>query len=308
LLSSLVFTPLIVGCGDVGSHLARSLIASGLRPVGLVRSQATADSLGRSGVAPVVADLDRTVEEPPAAAAGGSVYYLVPPSPETNDDDPRLRRFLAACEEAVPRRLFYLSTSGVYGDCGGAWIDESPPPAPRTDRAQRRLAAERIAQQWCQAHGVELVILRVAGIYGPGRLPVDRLNGLKVIHASEAPWSNRIHRDDLVSVLHAAGLRAPAGRVYNVADGHPTTMTDYFYAIADAYGLPRPPSVALDEAPMYLSPGMLSFVQESRRLDITRMRRELGVNLRYPTIAEGIADCRAREHRGQTMRVERSVS
>jgi len=307
-VSGLAFTPLIVGCGDVGSRLARSLIASGLRPVGLVRSQAAADSLGRSGVAPVVADLDRIVEEPPAAAADGSIFYLVPPSSDATDDDPRLRRFLAACEEAVPRRLLYLSTSGVYGDCGGAWVDESQPPAPRSDRARRRLAAERIAQEWCEACGTELVILRVSGIYGPGRLPVDRLEGLSVIRPEEAPWSNRIHVDDLVTVLHAAALRAPSGSIYNVADGDPTTMTDYFYAVADAYGLPRPPSVSLDEAPMYLSPGMLSFVQESRRLDISRMRRELGVNPRFPTITEGIADCRGREDTGQTTRVERSVS
>jgi nucleoside-diphosphate-sugar epimerase len=308
-VSGLVFTPLIVGCGDVGSRLARSLIASGLRPVGLVRTQAAADALGRSGIAPVVADLDRAIEEPPAAAADGSVYYLVPPAPDATDDDPRLRRFLSACEEAVPRRLIYLSTSGVYGDCDGAWIDERQPPAPRTERARRRLAAEHIAQDWCDKHGTELVIMRLAGIYGPGRLPVDRLQEMVVIQPDQAPWSNRIHVDDLVTVLHAAGLRAPAGRTYNVADGNPTTMTAYLYGVADAYGLSRPPAVPLDDAPAHLSPAMLSFVQESRRIDVTQLRRELGVNPRFPTLAEGIADCHARDSAGtQTTRVARSAS
>lgn len=281
-------TPLVVGCGDVGTRLAHALRVSGNRPVGLVRTQRSADALGRAGIAPVVADLDRPLEEPPAAAAAGTVFYLVPPPPDAEDDDPRLRHFLAACGEAVPRRLVYLSTSGVYGDCAGEWVDEERAPAPRSDRARRRLAAEAIAGEWCARHGTELVTLRVGGIYGPGRLPLDRLADMTVVCPDEAPWSNRIHVDDLVGVLVAAALRAPAGAVYNVSDGHPTTMTDYLYRIADAAGIARPPCVPLADAPQRLSPGMLSFVRESRRLDIRRMRRELGVSLRYPTLAEGL--------------------
>ena len=307
-MPGLPFTPLIAGCGDVGTRLARALIAKGVRPVGLVRAQAAADALGRSGIAPVVADLDRPLDEPPAAAADGTVFYLVPPAPEAEDDDPRLRHFLAACEEAVPRRLVYLGTSGVYGDCGGAWVDEDRAPAPRSDRARRRLAAERIAREWCAAHGTELVVLRVGGIYGPGRLPTDRLASMTVVCPDEAPWSNRIHVDDLVSVLLAAATRAPAGRVYNVADGAPSTMTAYLYAVADAAGLPRPPCVPLAEAADHLSPGMLSFVRESRRLDTTRLRRELGFRPRFTTLEAGIADCRAREHGGRPERVVRSAS
>lgn len=291
------FTPLIVGCGDVGTRLARALIVAGRRPVGLVRTQAAADTLGRTGIAPVVADLDRSLDEPPAAAADGTVFYLVPPPSDASDDDPRLRCFLAACAEAVPRRLIYLSTSGVYGDCGGARVDERRPPAPRTERARRRLAAERIAASWCEANGTELVVLRVGGIYGPGRLPIERLAGMTVVCPDEAPWSNRIHVDDLVAVLHAAALRAPAGRVYNVSDGDPTTMTDFLHTVADAAGVPRPPCVPLAEADEHLSPGMLSFVRESRRLDVTRVWQELGIRPRFPTLAEGIADCLARDRR-----------
>jgi len=283
------FTPLIVGCGDVGARLARALIGTGVRPVGLVRRQANADALGRSGIAPVVCDLDRPVDEPPAAAAGGTVFYLVPPNREVDDDDPRLRHFLAACGEAVPRRLVYLGTSGVYGDCGGAWVDEARTPAPTTRRARRRLAAERIAAEWCAARGTERIILRVGGIYGPGRLPLDRLADMTVICPDEAPWSNRIHVDDLVTTLQAAALHGRDGRVYNVADGQPTTMTDYLYRVADAAGLPRPPCVPMARADTELSPGMLSFVRESRRLDTRRLREELAIRLRFPTLAEGLA-------------------
>lgn len=290
-------TPLIVGCGDVGKRLARTLIARGMRPVGLVRRQGAADALGQAGIAPVVSDLDRPVDEPAAAAADGLVFYLVPPPREAHDDDPRLRHFLAACEQAVPRRLIYLSTSGVYGDCGGAWVDERRPPAPASERARRRLAAERIATQWCADQGTELVILRVGGIYGPGRLPLDRLETVTVVCPDEAPWSNRIHVDDLVTVLGAAADRGRPGAVYNVADGHPTSMTDYLYRLADAAGRPRPPCVPLARAGDHLSPEMLAFVRESRRLDVGRMQRELGVRLRFPTLDEGLADAIARDSR-----------
>ena len=283
-------TPLIVGCGHVGTRLARSLIGSGRRPVGLVRTQPAADALGRQGIAPVASNLDRTVEEPPAAAENGLVFYLVPPSPEADADDPRLRNFLAACGNERPDRIVYVSTSGVYGDCSGAWVDETRTPAPATARARRRLAAEQILAEWSRETGGDHVILRVGGIYGPERLPTDRLADMKVVRAQEAPWSNRIHVDDLVTVLRAAAERGRPGRVYNVADGSPTTMTDYLYRVADLTGRPRPPAVPLAEAEQHLSPGMLSFIRESRRLDITRMQRELGVRLRYPDLDAGLAD------------------
>jgi nucleoside-diphosphate-sugar epimerase len=292
-----ISTPLITGCGYVGQRLARALIGAGNRPVALVRSALSAEHLGRQGVAAATLDLDHPIEEPPAAAVDSTVYYLVPPSPDADDDDPRLRHFLSACVQARPRRLVYLSTSGVYGDCAGDWTDEERPPAPRTARARRRLAAESIARDWCESHGTELVILRVGGIYGPGRLPVERLGTTTVVCPDEAPWSNRIHVDDLVTALHAAARRGISGAVYNVADGHPTTMTDYFYRVADAAHVPRPPCVPLAEAEGKLSPGMLSFVRESRRLDTRRMRAELGVTLRYPTLTEGLAHALAARDR-----------
>ncbi len=283
-------TPLIVGCGDVGTRLARALIISGRRPVGLVRTQPAADALGRQGIAPVVSNLDRPVDEPPAAAENGTVFYLVPPPKDAESDDPRLRNFLSACGHERPSRIVYLSTSSVYGDCAGAWVDETRAPRPTSDRGHRRLAAERILADWSRETGGEHVILRVAAIYGPDRLPLDRLADTVLIEPQEAPWSNRIHVDDLVTVLRAAAARGRPGRVYNVADGHPTTITDYFFRVADLAGRPRPRTVPLAAADQHLSPGLLEFVRESRRLDNTRMLRELGVRLRYPDLKAGLAD------------------
>lgn len=293
------FTPLIVGCGDVGTRLGNELVRRGARPVGLVRRQQSADRLGRTGIVPALSNLDRPIDEPPAAADGGTVFYLVPPDAEVADDDPRLHNFLAACEQAVPRQFVYLGTSGVYGDCHGEWVDESRAPDPQSDRARRRLAAERIVSDWCRSQGVEHLILRVGGIYGPGRLPLDRLAGMTVICPDEAPWSNRIHVDDLVQTLVAAARHGRNGQIYNVADGHPTTMTDYLYRVADIAGMARPPCVPLAEAPRSLSPGMLSFVRESRRLDTRRLREELGVRLRFPTLDTGLPDAwhRTKEER-----------
>ncbi len=300
------FTPLIVGCGDVGTRLGNELVRRGARPVGLVRRQQSADRLGRTGIVPAVSDLDRPIDEPPAAADDGTVFYLVAPDAETNDDDPRLRHFLAACEQALPRRFVYLGTSGVYGDCRGEWVDESRTPVPQSSRARRRLVAERLVADWCERRGVEYLLLRVGGIYGPGRLPLDRLAGMTVVCPDEAPWSNRIHVDDLVQTLIAVARHGRSGRVYNVADGQPTTMTDYLYRVADIAGLPRPPCVPLAEAPRSLSPGMLSFVRESRRLDTRRLREELGVRLRFPTLDEGLADAwRRTEEERQALSVKR---
>jgi len=158
------------------------------------------------------------------------------------------------------------------------------------DRARRRWDAEQVLRAWSRGSGSELVILRVAGIYGPGRLPLERIRrGLPLVREEESPYSNRMHADDVVAACVAAMERGAAGEVYNVADGHPSTMTDYFFRLADAAGLPRPPVLTLEKAAEVLSQGMMSYMHESRRLSNRRIREELGVNLRYPYLAEGLA-------------------
>jgi nucleoside-diphosphate-sugar epimerase len=185
--------------------------------------------------------------------------------------------------------VVYISTTGVYGDCGGAWVDETWPARPAVDRARRRWDAEQTLSRWSRHTGCELVVLRVAGIYGPGRLPLERIRqAVPMVREAESPYSNRIHVDDLATVCMAAMERGQPGAVYNACDGSPSTMTDYFLAVADAAGLPPPPLIPLAEAAGQISEAMLSYLAESRRLSNRRQSEDLGVVLRYPTLAQGL--------------------
>ncbi len=284
---------LIVGCGHVGCRLARELRAEGRRVTGLVRSEAGAERVRASGAAVLRADLDRPQTLSDLPAEGAALYHLAPP-PAEGDTDPRTEALLAALEGRPPRRIVYISTSGVYGDCGGRWIDETAPLRPGTPRGRRRAAAERSLHEWSTRTGVPVVVLRVPGIYGPDKLPLERLRkGLPLLAEADSPFTNRIHVDDLVQALRAAMARGKPGAAYNVADGHPSNMTDYFNRIADLFGLPRPPTVGRAEAAHRLSAGMRAFMDESKRLDNRRLREELGVMLRYPDLDAGLAQCRA---------------
>ena len=221
-------------------------------------------------------------------AAPFDVIYLVPP-PATGATDPRLERFLAALP-AAPGRIVYVSTTGVYGDAGGATVTEDTPPAPATDRARRRLAAEMALRAWCESRNIEWVILRVPGIYGPGRLPLERLQrGEPVLAESQAGPGNRIHVEDLADICVAALLNPAArNRIYNVGDGDHTTSTAFLGLVAKLTGLPAPPQLPLAQLQALKSNVALSFPGESRRVDTTRLRQELGFRPRYPTAESGI--------------------
>lgn len=278
----------IVGCGYVGTRLARSWLAAGGEVDAIVRTVASAGRLAEQGIRAAAMDLDGLQPNlPPMADAW--LYYLVPPPPTGQGDD-RIRGFLAALDRvSAPRGIVLLSTTGVYGDCDGAWIDESTPARPQVDRARRRLDAETSVREWAARHEVPVCILRVPGIYGPGRLPLARLRaGTPVLRESESPWSNRVHVDDLVTAAMAVPKHGRPGAVYNISDGHPGTMTDYFNRVADAAGLPRPPQVDRETARREFKPGMLSYLAESKRIDNTRMREELGVAPRYPDLETGL--------------------
>lgn len=281
---------LIVGCGYVGRRIAALHRARREAVVGVVRTAASAATLERDGIEAIRADLDGDLPALPTRGTG--IYYLAPP-PETGTTDPRLGAFLASLDRSgPPRRILYVGTTGIYGDCRGEWVDESRPANPTVDRARRRWDAESRLREWAGKTAADLVVLRVAGIYGPGRLPLDRLRrGLPMVGEDEAPWTNRIHVDDLAAVCVAAMDRAPGGAVYNVSDGQPGNMADYFNRVADLAGLPRPPVVRLADAGGRLSEGLLSYLGESRRLDNRRMLRELGVTLRYPTLDAGLPGC-----------------
>jgi nucleoside-diphosphate-sugar epimerase len=238
----------------------------------------------------VRADLDApfAMDALAAAADRAAIAYLAPP-PETGASDPRLERFLAALGGARPTVLLYISTTGVYGDTGGGMVTESSPVAPANDRSRRRVAAEGAAQGWCATRGVRCVVLRVPGIYGPHRLPLERLQrGEPALRPEDAGPGNRIHVDDLASACQAA-LERPVNGVFNVTDGNPASTTEFVQRTAALAGLPPPPLVALADAAGRISPGMLAFLRESRRVDNRRMLEELHVTPRYAQLDDGIA-------------------
>lgn len=286
---------LIAGCGDMGQHVARHYLAQGISVQGLARSETGAERLRAEGITPVFGDLadSATLRDLPTAQA--VIFYFAPPPPQ-GERDPLIENFLAAIDPARrPAKLVLISTTAVYGDCQGAWITEEQAVQPQTARGRRRLDAEKSLRRWGGKTGVPFVILRVGGIYGPGRLPVARLEkGLPILAPAESPYTNRIHQDDLAQVCVAAAQRGAAGEVYNVADGHPGTMSQYFIDVAEALGLPPPPIVSRAEAEKVMSAGMLSYLRESRRLDNRKMREELAVELRYPDLAAGLAALKTR--------------
>jgi nucleoside-diphosphate-sugar epimerase len=281
----------IIGCGYVGRRVAAALHARGEPVTGVVRTEESAQALAALGAEPLRLDLERDALDA-LQCAGERVFHFAPP-PGPGTEDPVTARLLEAFARAGhPRRLIYISTTGVYGDCEGAWVDETWPARPVAERALRRWDAEQQLRRWSCDSGAELVVLRVAGIYACDRLPLARIRDAQpVVSMDEAPWSNRIHVDDLAAVCLAAMERAPDGALYNVCDGSPSTMTDYFCRVADAAGLPRPPQIPLADAPGQVSAGMLSYLRESRRLSNRRMCDELGVRLRYPTLADGLDAC-----------------
>lgn len=217
-----------------------------------------------------------------------SVVYTIPPAASAAETDPRLSLFLSLLAPK-PQRVVYLSTTGVYGDRRGERIDESVEPTPATDRAKRRVAAESTLRDWGRTTGVDVVVLRVPGIYGPGRLGIERVrDGVPVLDEQDARPGNRIHVDDLVSCCVAAlSADVPAG-TYNVGDGDERSSTWFTMEVARQVGVEAPPTVSMAEAERSFPEGRLSFLRESRRLDLAKMHDILGVTPRYADAAKGI--------------------
>lgn len=281
---------LIVGCGYVGTRLARRL-EDAYAVSAMVRTAEKARALEAHGIRAIALDLDRARLGAliPERLDQAATVYLAPP-PQHSESDLRLDRFLQLA--SVPPSCFvYMSTTGVYGDAKGDLVDESTPVAPLTDRARRRVSAEEMTRVWCNERRVRRVVLRVPGIYGPGRLPLERLRAREpVVRPEEAGISNRIHVDDLVEACVAAVANAEARGVYNVSDGSSMSATEFLDRVARLANLPPPPRVSMDEAQLTFGPERLSFLNESRRIRNERMLNHLGVRLRYADVDEGIRD------------------
>ncbi len=275
---------LIAGCGDIGLRVARRLREAGGEVTAILRDPQKRGALEGLGAQVRIEDLDR----PQDAGDWPWLFWFAPP-PGDGETDTRLRGWLSAQRGSIGR-VVYVSTSGVYGDCDGRWIDEREPLKPQSARARRRADAEAALAQWAATTGAATVVLRVPGIYGPGRWPLQRLrSGMPVLRAEESPYSNRVHAEDLASAAVLAAVRGVGGHAYNIADGSPTTMADYFTRCARHFGLPEPEAVCLEEARRRFTPAMWSFMEEYKRLRIDRAREELGFVPRYADLAAGLA-------------------
>ena len=265
---------LVIGTGYTGSRLLGRLDdAFGLSKSRLESSDDTASF-----------DLDTATSLPIHLPDVYRIIYTVPPADDANDE--RLQRFLELLDPE-PQGFVYISTTGVYGDCGGAKIDESAPVNPGTIRAQRRVAAERQLARWAAASGSNLTILRTPGIYGPGRLGEQRLqNGDPVLAEADSNPGNRIHVDDLVSCCCAA-LDAPAG-IYNIGDGDHRSATWFTSEVARQLGFPEPQQVSRRELAQSISSLRMSFLSEARQIDTRKMREVLGVIPTFTNAEDGI--------------------
>jgi nucleoside-diphosphate-sugar epimerase len=280
---------LLAGCGDIGLRIAR-LWPQRVAVTGMTRSETALQQLATNRFHGCRFDLDAA--EPVSLPAAidlkqTHIVYLAPPATDSLQDR-RLEKFLSALRQA-PASFCYCSTSGVYGDRKGDWAREIDPVAPLTERARRRVWAENYVLSWQRRMQTRAMILRVPGIYGPGRLPLDKLKaGLPLIRPQESPWTNLIQADDLARVFIASIRGGEAGAIYNVAGGKPVTSTDYYLTVARVAGLAIPEFISLEEAQRVFGAERLSFINESRRLDTSKMRRELQPELRYTTLESGV--------------------
>lgn len=271
-----------------------ALVRERYRVYALSRSPQQFAALRLLGIIPVRGDLDQPDTLAAIAGLAHDVVHFAPP-PGRGAHDTRTAHLIAALAKgsSLPQQLVYISTSGVYGDCNGELVAETRPVRPQTDRARRRADAEDRLREWGARSGVRISILRVPGIYAADRLPLARLEkGTPALKPEEDSYVNHVHADDLARIVVAALHHAHPNRMYNAADDAPQKMGDYFDLVADRFGLPRPPRIARAEAARVIPESLLSFMNESRRLVNRRIKRELRLKLRYPTVEEGIAAAR----------------
>jgi nucleoside-diphosphate-sugar epimerase len=280
---------LIIGCGDVALRMV-PFVRDRHVIYGLTRDRERMAALRAAGLKPLWGDLDRPDTLGALPGLAHDVVHFAPP-PSCGVRDARTAHLIASLAKAksLPQHLVYISTSGVYGDCAGALVDETGPLKPQTDRARRRADAELQLREWGARARVRVAIVRAPGIYAAERLPLDRLRrGTPALRAEEDSYVNHVHADDLARIVVAALRRGKHNRAYNACDDVPQRMGDYFDLVADRFGLPRPPRIGRDEARRVISPQLYSFMSESRRLTNCRMKRELRVRLRYPSVHDGV--------------------
>ncbi len=288
-----------MGCGYIGKKLARLLFEQEIMPGCIVHSKGSADDCLAMGLSPLAFDLDkadRGLSEIALREAVLNVFedavvaYFVPPQPQ-GDSDQRMQNFVSMLDglTVAPEKILLISTTGVYGDCHGEWIDEQRATMAQVDRARRRLSAESRLQKYCDLNKTALIIFRVPGIYAVDKLPLKRiLSGQPIVNADDSGFTNRIHADDLSAFCAEALMCDVTPGIYNCCDGAPSTMNDYFMKVADAAGLVRPAEISLLQAQQQLSKGMLSYLAESKRISNEKLLMHFKTKLKYPDLSTGL--------------------
>ncbi|NJD91457.1 MAG: NAD-dependent epimerase/dehydratase family protein [Geobacter sp.] len=278
---------LIAGCGDIGSKVAKIAVQRGMAVTAFARSGERAAALQEISL--LTGSLDDQESLPAMPTKNAGIIYLIPP-PGGGIRDTRVSAFLQNIKAGdEPASIVYISTTSVYGDCGDDLVDETRPVNPANHTARRRCDAEEQFRSWCSAHRTRLIILRVSGIYGPGRIPLHRIqNREPLLDATLSGYTNRIHSEDLAEICLKALACGEDGDIFNVSDNQISKMNDYFNLITDMLGIERLPQVGLDEARKVMTPLMFGYMTESRRIDSRKMLNKLGIELKYPTLQEGL--------------------
>lgn len=288
----------IIGCGYIGKRIAQRLQSLGQTVKCYVATQTSQNDCADLGLDVQRFNLDEPglelAESTKQDFADSVLMYLVPP-PRNGRVDTRMTHFidyLQACEKStgqLVQKVVLISTTGIYGDCAGEWIDECRSPDPQADRAWRRLDAETQCQAYCAQHGIDCIIFRVPGIYAMDKLPLKRItSGEPIVRAEDSGYTNRIHADDLAAFCVEALTEAVAAGIYNCCDGNPSTMNDYFMRVAEIMNLPAPKQISLQQAQTELSAGMLSYLAESKRISNEKLRRHFKTEFKYPDLKAGL--------------------
>lgn len=283
---------LIIGCGDIGKRVLKQIQPNSPNIYAASHRKSSQNQLMNYGISVIPANLNNPEDLEQLPTPNAHIFYFAPPV-ATGITDTRMVNFIQSLNKKIPpKRIIYISTTGIYGNCHGEWITETTTLKPGADRSKRRLHAESLIQEFCSNNTCEFVILRVPGIYCLEKLPLARLkSGMKILHPDIAPASNRIHADDLANCCVKAMFDGPANEIFNVADGHPSSMSDYFIQVAKIFHLPEPELLTWEQAEKELSPAMLSYLHESKKINIDKLLNVLNVKLEFPTLIEGLQNC-----------------
>lgn len=283
----------IFGCGDVGRRIVSQLVKIDVKAntiVGLVNSIASQRKAAQLNVDANMIDLDMALYNEINCCHQANVYYTIAPQ-KSGVEDLRTNAALAVFEsnDITPTKVVLISTTGVYGDCDGEWVNESSETRPQTDRGKRRLSSERQWLEWGAKNKVAVSILRAPGIYANSRIPKSRIEKrIPVVSENECGFTNRIHADDLARACITAMQKAEHGAIYNATDGKPGKISEYLQAAAKVLELPALPEISMQQAQQELSSGMLSYLSESRKISNQKLLTELEFELLYPDFREGL--------------------